>query len=254
MPGSIRYFIFFAFKGTIYHGWQVQPNSVTVQQIIENRLSLILGEKINVTGAGRTDTGVHARFFAAHFNCNLPDLTDNSALLNRINRFLPPDIAVISVKKVKSDAHSRFSALSRTYEYCILRTKDPFLWDSGWLIKGIIDLEILNKAADILKNHNDFTSFCKLHSENKTNFCRIFSAHWKEHDNRIIFTIKADRFLRNMVRAITGTMIDAGLGRISLIEFEDIIKARNRSRAGKSAPAKGLFLVDIDYPEDIFIS
>lgn len=248
-----RYFLFISFKGTSYHGWQIQPNSVTVQQILDSALSMALGEKISASGAGRTDTGVHALTFVAHFDSMFHDLTENKRLIYRLNSILPPDISVTSIRKVVPDAHARFSAVSRTYRYYIAESKDPFSTETSWYLHGEKNLNALNKAAHILTQHSDFTSFSRLHSDNRTNVCRIYAALWEEADNKLIFTIKADRFLRNMVRAIVGTMIRTGQGKMSLKEFEEIIMARDRSKAGKSAVAKGLFLIDIEYPEDIFI-
>jgi len=247
-----RYFIFISFKGTLYHGWQLQPGSVTVQKIIDDALSTILNEKISTTGAGRTDSGVHALVFCAHFESVIPELACRSNLIFRLNRYLPKDISVSRIVKTHDDAHARFSAVSRTYRYYISRIKDPFMDDISWFIHGDIDVNTMNKACKILMRHNDYTSFSRLHSGTKTNICKVFLASWTEESNRLIFTIKADRFLRNMVRAITGTMVDVGRGKTSISEFEEIIKARDRSMAGKSAPAKGLFLEDIEYPIEIF--
>jgi tRNA pseudouridine38-40 synthase len=248
-----RYFIFLSYKGTSYHGWQLQPNAITVQKIIDNALSVVLGEEITSTGAGRTDTGVHALFFCAHFDSISPDLPDKGNLLFRLNRFLPDDISVNAIRKVVPDANARYSAISRTYKYYVSRTKDPFFNSSSWFLHGDIDVVSMNKACNILLRHTDFTSFSKLHSGSKTNICKIYQAFWKEEENRLIFTIKADRFLRNMVRAIVGTIIETGFGKMNLEEFEEIIVARDRCRAGTSAPAKGLFLTDIEYPTEIFV-
>jgi tRNA pseudouridine38-40 synthase len=226
---------------------------VTVQKILEEALSVILNEKITTIGAGRTDTGVHATFFCAHFESTSPDLLSVKNLIFRLNRYLPADISVNSVKKVRPDANARYSAISRTYRYYISRIKDPFFDNSSWLLHGDIDIPAMNKACEVLYRYDDFTSFSKLHSDTKTNICKIYSASWEESGNRIIFTIKADRFLRNMVRAIVGTMVEIGFRKMDLIKFEEIIIAKDRCEAGKSAPAKGLFLVDIEYPEEIFI-
>jgi tRNA pseudouridine38-40 synthase len=251
-PVKKRYFLFIAYKGTSYHGWQVQPHSVTVQQILEDSLSKILNEKTETTGAGRTDTGVHASFFCLHFDSSAGDLETRKGFLFRLNGLLPKDISVNKILKVIPEAHARFSATSRTYKYYISRIKDPFTEDSSWYVYGDMDVNLMNKACSILMKESDFTSFSRLHSDNKTNICKIYDAFWDEDQNRIIFTIKADRFLRNMVRAIVGTMVDVGRGRIDLDGFQDIIDSRNRCRAGKSAPAKGLFLNDIEYPSGIF--
>lgn len=248
-----RYFIFISYRGTSYHGWQLQPNSVTVQKILENALSLILGEKISTTGAGRTDTGVHASYFCAHFDSISALLSADEGIIFKLNRFLPSDVSIISINKVRPDANARFSAISRTYKYYISRRKDPFADGSSWFLYGDLDIAKMNEACVILEKHNDFTSFSKLHSNNKTNICRIYKAAWTKSDTGLVFTIKADRFLRNMVRSIVGTMIELGFGKMTTVDFEELIISGNRSRAGQSAPACGLFLTDIEYPEEIFI-
>ena len=245
--------MFLSFEGANYHGWQIQPNAVTIQQTIENALSLILGEKINSTGAGRTDAGVHAAMFCIHFDSMRNDIDSDETLIYRLNNFLPPDIAVKSVRKVISKANARFSALSRTYKYYILKTKNPFKQQWSWYINYPLDVSLMNTACGILKEESDFTSFSKLHSDAKTNICKIISAEWIENDNEIVFTITANRFLRNMVRAIVGTMVDLGAGKISIEDFKEIIELKDRCKAGMTAPAKGLFLTDINYPDDIFL-
>jgi tRNA pseudouridine38-40 synthase len=249
----MRYFIFISYKGTSYHGWQVQPNSVTVQKLLDEALTTILSENITTTGAGRTDTGVHALFFCAHFDTVPADLDKNKNFIHKLNSYLPKDIAVTSLRKVKPDANARFSALSRTYKYFITRAKDPFYEESSWHLFGDLNVKAMNDAAALLTKYSDFTSFARLHTNVKTNICKIYSAGWEENRNLLIFTIKADRFLRNMVRSIVGTTIEIGFGRMDLEKFEVIISARDRRKAGKSAPAKGLFLAEIEYPEDIFI-
>jgi tRNA pseudouridine38-40 synthase len=249
----LRYFIFISYKGTSYHGWQIQPNSVTVQKILDEALTTILSEKISTTGAGRTDTGVHAMFFCAHFESVFKDLDTSKNLIHKLNRFLPKDISATSLRKVKPDANARFSALSRTYKYFISKEKDPFSDDASWHLFGNLNIRAMNAASDVLLKHSDFTSFSRLHSNVKTNICKIYIASWQEINNQLIFTIKADRFLRNMVRSIVGTMIEIGFEKIDLTKFEEIIDAKDRCKAGKSAPAKGLFLTDIEYPEDIYI-
>jgi tRNA pseudouridine38-40 synthase len=248
-----RYFIFISFKGTSYHGWQKQPRSLSVQTLLDEALSNILGEKIESTGAGRTDAGVHALFFCAHFNSVAEDLAQRQNLVFRLNRFLPPDISVSAIKKVRPDVSARFNAVSRTYEYRIARVKDPFSLDLAWFVHGFLDIDLMNKALKILMGHSDFTSFCRLHSDSKTNICHISYARWKKEGNMIVFTIKADRFLRNMVRAIVGTVIEVGKQRKNLLDFEKTILARDRSKAGTSAPAKGLFLKEIEYPDEVFL-
>ena len=247
-----RYFLFISYNGTSYHGWQIQPDSVTVQEVLEKALSVVLNEKIKTTGAGRTDTGVHATLFCAHFDSQHNDLETNKNIVYRLNSFLPKDISVKTIRKVLPSANARFSAISRTYLYYISRFKDPFFDNSSWYIYGNLDITLMNQACSILTSYSDFTSFSRLHSDTKTNICRIYDAKWIEKSDFAIFEITADRFLRNMVRAIVGTMADIGMGKINLNEFETIIISKNRSNAGKSAPAKGLFLTDIKYPSDIF--
>ena len=248
-----RYFIFISYKGTSYHGWQAQPNSVTVQKVLDDALSIVLSEKISTVGAGRTDAGVHAMVFCAHFDSISPDLSTIKNLIFRLNRYLPDDISVNSIKKVVPDSNARYSAISRTYKYYISRIKDPFFDNSSWFLHGKIDVAAMNEACSLLLNHSDFTSFSRLHSNTKTKICKIYSAVWEKADNRLVFTIKADRFLRNMVRAIVGTTVEIGIKKMNPNEFEEIILAKDRCKAGKSAPAKGLFLADIEYPEEIFV-
>ena len=248
-----RYFLFISYKGTSYHGWQIQPDSLTVQQVLENALSVVINEEIKTTGAGRTDTGVHALFFCAHFDSIYHELDTSKNLIYRLNSYLPKDISINSIRKVVPDANARFSAISRKYHYYISRKKDPFFDNSSWYIYGNLDINLMNEACSILISHSDFTSFSRLHSDTKTNICRVYDAKWTEESGRLIFQIKADRFLRNMVRAIVGTMAEIGMGKMNLDEFEKIILSKNRSNAGKSAPAKGLFLTDIEYPSEIFI-
>jgi tRNA pseudouridine38-40 synthase len=248
-----RYFIFLSYKGTSYYGWQIQPHQITVQKVLDDSLSLILGEDIKTTGAGRTDTGVHASFFCAHFDSEKPDLEDDSKFVFRMNRFLPDDISLISLSRVVPDAHARFSAVSRTYRYFISTVKDPFACETSWHIFGKIDTEKMNEASRVLVNYTDFSSFSKLHSGNRTNICRILDAGWTFEGNYLVFKIKADRFLRNMVRAIVGTIVEIGFGKMQISEFEELIRDGDRSRVGQSAPARGLFLSDIEYPDEIFI-
>lgn len=249
-----RYFIFISFKGTRYHGWQIQPGAVSVQETLEKALSLILGEDISVTGAGRTDAGVHASVFCAHFDSSGTGLDKDSNFIFRLNSFLPDDISVHSVRKALPGANARFSAVSRTYMYFISRTKDPFSQETSWFFYGNLDVEKMNQAASLLPEYHDFTSFSRLHSDNKTNICRVYGAEWNYQDDKLVFTIRADRFLRNMVRAIVGTMVELGSGKISLDDFKAIVDLKNRSEAGMSAPACGLFLAGIEYPEQIFFA
>ncbi len=247
-----RYFIKLSFKGSNYHGWQIQPNANTVQQVLNEDFSLLLGEKVQVTGCGRTDTGVHARIFYAHLDCS-GKLVKNQDLLFKINKKLPADIAIHKFLPVRADAHARFDALSRTYEYHIQRRKEVFTNEYAHYVYGILDTEAMQSASDILKDYTDFTSFSKVDTETKTNNCKIQLAHWDITEDTMVFTIKADRFLRNMVRAIVGTLLDVGFRRIDLDGFRQIIENRSRSDAGTSAPARGLFLTDVQYPAEIFI-
>lgn len=249
---SQRYFIFISFKGTSYHGWQLQPNALTVQKVLDDSLSVILGEKVLTTGAGRTDTGVHARFFAAHFDSDKNDVAGNNKIITRLNKYLPSDISVNEIRAVRPEAHARFSALSRTYQYNISKFKDPFSLEFTWYSRYSLDIGAMNQAASLLLTCADFTSFARLHSDVKTNNCKVFRAIWTEEKDKLVFTISADRFLRNMVRAIVGTLADVGRGRLSIDDFRKIIESRDRCKAGKSAPAAGLFLTCIEYPGSLF--
>ena len=248
-----RYFLFLSFKGTAYRGWQLQPGENTVQGVLAGALSTILSAPTTLTGAGRTDTGVHASFFCAHFDAVRSDLQADSQFLYNLNSLLPSDIAISSIVRVKADANARYDALLRTYQYTITTKKDPFAADTAWLLNWNLDMKKLNEVSWLLLRHDDFTSFSRLHGGNRTNICRVKRAQWTEEGNNLIFTISADRFLRNMVRAIVGTLIPAGRGKITASEFEAIIKGRNRGLAGQSAPAHGLSLTAIEYPETVFI-
>lgn len=246
-----RYFIQLSYKGTNYHGWQIQPNAISVQEILHKAFSTILRENIEITGAGRTDSGVHASFFIAHFDSLKNDLETEKNLLYKLNSFLPKDIAIHKLYIVKNDAHARFDATSRTYHYFVNQKKDPFLLESSWYYPFALNIDLMNEAALLLLNFKDFTSFSKLHTDVKTNNCVISEAFWTQDDFKLKFTITADRFLRNMVRAIVGTLLDIGKEKITLDEFTQIIKNKNRSDAGLSVPAHGLFLTNITYDERI---
>ena len=242
----MRYKLALAYNGENYHGWQTQPNAPTVQETLERAFSVVLRQNISITGCGRTDTGVHAEFYVAHFDTY--DINGKIGdLIHKMNSFLPKDIAIYSIEPVGDDFNARFSAVKRSYRYWIHTRKDPFLDRSSWLVPYPIDIEKMNQGCEILKRYTDFASFCKAGSDNKTTICHISSAQWTQDAHRIKFEITADRFLRNMVRAIVGTMVDLGLGKTSLADFEDIIKSHKRSSAGQSVPAKGLALVDIRY-------
>jgi len=246
----LRYFLQLSFKGTAYHGWQRQRNAMSVQQILDETLSKLLKENILTSGAGRTDTGVHARVFYAHFDTKHEAL-HKTEIVYRLNSMLPFDIAIQRIFPVKDDAHARFDATSRTYEYVISRTKDPFLKDYTCYLYGELDLEKMNEAAQLLLGTKDFGCFSKSRTQVKTNICTVISAEWIAKDHRLIFTITADRFLRNMVRAIVGTHIELGQDKITLDDYIAVIKGRNRSDAGYSVPAEGLSLMDIQYKERI---
>jgi tRNA pseudouridine38-40 synthase len=244
-----RYFLEISYLGTHYHGWQLQPNATTVQMVLEDSLKLLTGDLIKTTGAGRTDTGVHARHFTLHFDSGHSLFLSGSQCVYKLNCILPADISVKDLYPVKPEAHARFSALSRTYEYRINQHKDPFDTHLSWYFSRPLDLAAMNQAAFMLKDYSDFTSFSKLHSDVKTNLCHIKEAIWSREGGQIIFTVTADRFLRNMVRAIVGTMIDVGLGNTDVRGFKNIIEGRDRRLAGFSVPAHGLYLLNINYPE-----
>jgi tRNA pseudouridine38-40 synthase len=250
MVNMHRYFAQLSFKGTRYHGWQIQPNAISVQEVLEKALSTILREEISVVGAGRTDTGVHATFYVVHFDIS-EEMRDCQKLVFRLNSLLPPDIAIQKIWQVPKDVHARFSAVSRTYRYYIATEKNPFQTETAFYYHGKLDKEKMNEAAKILFDYNDFTSFSRLHTDVKTNLCSIYQAEWVTEDEMLIFKIKADRFLRNMVRAIVGTLLEVGKGKLSLEGFRKIIEKKDRGSAGSSAPAQGLFLVDVEYPVNI---
>jgi len=244
-----RYFLQCSYKGTNYHGWQIQPNAISVQEVFEDALSKILREKIAVVGAGRTDTGVHASFFILHFDVN-SRINENLDLVYKLNSFLPSDIAVQKIWPVNKELHARFSAVSRTYKYYISTEKNPFNTEYSYKYVKPLDVEQMNKATRLLLNYEDFTSFSRLHTDVKTNNCKILQAEWMMEKKQLIFTIQADRFLRNMVRAIVGTLLEVGKGKLNIHQFREIIEKKDRDAAGASAPAQGLFLVDIEYPEE----
>lgn len=241
----MRYFIEFSYSGKNYFGYQIQPNEISVQEVLEKALSTILREKIKTTGAGRTDTGVHAKKIFAHFDAE-NRVEEN--LVYKLNSFLPQDIAVHRIFLVKDDFHARFDATYRTYEYYISMNKNPFLQDSSWQMwKRNLNIDLMNEACKILFEYEDFTSFSKLHTENRTNNCKIYKAFWEQNGSELKFTISADRFLRNMVRAIVGTLVEIGNGKMQPDDLRKIIEDKNRNSAGTSAPAQGLFLVDVGY-------
>lgn len=246
----IRYFIELKYDGTNYHGWQIQSNANSVQAEVNKALSTLFQTEIMVMGAGRTDAGVHAKQIFAHFD--IEEITDTTQLVFKLNTLLPQDISCSSAKQVNAEAHARFSAKARTYEYWITPNKNPFLINKAYHYPKNLDLALMNNAANELKNHIDFSCFSKSNTDTHTNNCTITFAEWKLIDNKLIFTICADRFLRNMVRAIVGTLLEIGIGKISTEDLTAIIKSKNRSNAGTSAPAHGLYLTQVNYPKEVY--
>ncbi len=247
-----RYFIYLSYNGTCYHGWQVQPNGISVQEVLAKALGTIFRTELEIIGAGRTDAGVHAKLMVAHFDLEF-ELPITLNLTHKLNSFLPKDIAIYKIVEVLPDAHARFDAIMRRYEYHIVTTKNVFKNLLTAKLSEQLDFETMNKAAETLMEYRDFTSFSKLHTDAMTNNCVVSYAKWTQQDDEWIFTIQADRFLRNMVRAIVGTLLEVGRGKMSVSDFRTVIEAQNRCKAGTSVPAHGLYLVDIKYPERIFI-
>jgi tRNA pseudouridine38-40 synthase len=251
----LRYFIKLAYNGTNYHGWQYQPNASSVQETMNKAFSVLLNSDINLMGAGRTDTGVHAKEMYGHFDFEMP--FDILNLVHKINSYLPKDIVVHTIIPVADDAHSRFDATKRTYEYHINTSKNVFLQEQSWYFQQELDVDLMNEACKILFNHTNFQCFSKVNTDVNTFDCTIFEAYWtrgtaeqdedKQENDVLVFTISANRFLRNMVRAIVGTLINIGLHKITVADFNTIIENKNRSEAGFSVPAHGLYLTKIDY-------
>lgn len=247
----MRYFIELAYHGKHYNGWQIQKTGISVEEILEKGLSLLLKSPINIVGAGRTDSGVHGKQMFAHFDF---DKKIENDFVRRLNTYLPRSIRIFNIRRVKDDAHARFDALSRIYEYLLSSGKNPFYEDLSWTwLKGPLCMKKMNEAAAVLMHHDDFSSFCKSGGQNKTSICKIRQAQWYYREDLLCFTIEANRFLRNMVRAIVGTLVDVGREKIDTEDFIEIIQAKDRKRAGSSAPAAGLFLTEIRYPKDIFV-
>lgn len=244
----MRYIIQFAFKGTRYHGWQKQHNAHTVQTELDLKLSLILGENIETLGCGRTDTGVHAKQFVAHFDTSKP-IADTIKTVYKLNQVLPDDMAIHLIKPVESDFNARFDAAWREYEYHICRKPNPFVVEYAWYQYGPLNIEAMNEAASILCTHKNFECFSKTHTQVNHFECDVHYAKWEEVGDMLVFTIRANRFLRNMVRAIVGTLMEVGRNKMSLDEFRAILHSNNRSEAGQSVPAHGLFLTQIFYPQ-----
>ena len=247
-----RHFVIFSYDGAAYHGWQVQPNARTVQQELEGALATVLREPAPVVGAGRTDSGVNAAQMVAHVD--LPDGCDTAQLKYKLNRILPPDIAVSAIVPVKNDAHARFDATSRKYSYYVTTVKSPFARRYACRVPPDIDFDAMNSAAALLPQYTDFTSFSKLHTDVKTNNCKVKYAVWRKIDDvHWVFEIEADRFLRNMVRAIVGTLLLVGRGKLSPDGFRRVIEKKERCAAGDSAVAEALFLTRVDYPKEIYL-
>jgi tRNA pseudouridine38-40 synthase len=244
-----RYFIQLSFKGTSFHGWQIQDNALSVQEVLNQALSHHIKETITTTGAGRTDTGVHAEKYFAHFDAKKGVLKDKD-LIHKVNKLLPPDIAIQHIFEVHNEAHARYHAISRTYQYRIHTKKDPFITETSYYVYGKLNVELMNEAATILLKHKDFSAFSKSGTQVKTNICDLTQAKFTVTGDHLLFTITADRFLRNMVRAIVGTLIEVGRNKITLKEFIKIIEQKKRAAAGFSVPACGLSLTEIVYNQD----
>ena len=264
----MRYFVYFSYKGTAYHGWQRQGNALTVQEVLEDAFQLILRQRVPITGAGRTDTGVHASMMVGHFDWPMRaeerEAAETAALetkeaalpnnfASRLNNLLPRDITVHNIRAVQPDTHARFSAVKRQYKYFCMEHKTPYFYDLVTRIPKNLDFERMNQAAALLLATRDFASFCKLHTDVKTTLCHVTRADWQQQGEQWVFTIEADRFLRNMVRAIVGTLFEVRRGRMSIEQFQQIIDRRQREAAGQSAPAEGLYLTQVEYPEEVFL-
>ena len=247
----MRYFIQFSYFGKAYHGWQAQPNAVTVQEVLQQTMSTLLRTNINLVGAGRTDAGVHAKQLFAHFD--VQRALEIRETVQKLNSFLPSDIAVQRVFQVMPEAHARFDAIARTYEYHVVQEKNPFLTDYAHFVWLPLDMEAMNRAASILMEYEDFESFSRSQTDVQTYLCNLSHAQWQLKTESLVFTITANRFLRNMVRAIVGTLLPIGLGKTSVESIRTVIEGKDRGAAGPSAPAKGLYLTEVSYPENIII-
>lgn len=243
----MRYFMQLSYRGAPFHGWQSQPGEVTVQSVLEDALSMILRRPMKITGAGRTDAGVNARMMVAHFDAE-PSLSDPDGLVRKLNAVVGKDIAVQKIWEVAPDSHARFDAVSRTYHYYAVTEKTPFFYPLSWKAPAALDFDAMNRAAEILLETSDFTSFSKLHTDVKTNICRVSYARWERlGDHEWVFVITADRFLRNMVRAVVGTLVEVGRGKMSIERFREVIDRRDRCAAGTSMPGEALFLWEVKY-------
>ncbi|SFU34329.1 tRNA pseudouridine38-40 synthase [Pustulibacterium marinum] len=241
----MRYFLEFSYNGADYHGWQNQPNAISVQEVLEKALSTLLRKEIAITGAGRTDAGVHAKQMFAHFD--VESVLDQN-LIYKLNSYLPKSIAIHNLHLVADDAHARFDAESRTYEYWIVTKKDPFLNEFAYCLKYPLDVDLMNEAAKVLFEYKDFQCFSKSNTDVKTYLCDLMHAEWKWQGEKLVFTIQADRFLRNMVRAVVGTLLNVGSGKITIVDVRKIVESKDRSNAGVSVPAHALYLTKVIYP------
>lgn len=251
MQETSRYFMELAYDGTNYHGWQKQPHSISVQEVIEDGLKKMLREDIRIQGAGRTDTGVHAAYMVAHFNYS--GTLDIEHLIYRLNRWIPKDIAIYDIKPVQETAHARFHATKRSYEYHFLLRPDPFQVNQAYVLFREPDFKLMEQAASILLEYKDFECFSRVNTDVKTFICDLTEARFQYKDHKVIFHITANRFLRNMVRAIVGTLLEIGYGKRTVESMHDIIASKDRSQAGASAAASGLFLTKIEYPKELFL-
>ena len=248
----MRYFLELSYKGTSYHGWQRQPNAISIQEVLESSLSLLLKAKIEIVGAGRTDAGVHAKQIMAHFDYEYD--IDVDQLCYKLNSLLPKDIAIQKIYLVQEEVHARFDAMSRSYEYIITLEKDPFRINHAYYLKKDLDIDLMNKAAKLLLNYTNFKCFSKSKTDVKTYNCTITNAIWERNGSLLIFKITANRFLRNMVRAVVGTLVEIGEHKLNLEDLKEIIKSENRSEAGYSVPAHGLYLTKVAYPNTIYLT
>lgn len=247
----MRYFFEIAYKGTAYHGWQKQSNATSVQEVMEETLGTLFQRKIEITGSGRTDKGVHCE--QQFFHADIAETLKIPRLLHQLNAFLGPDMAIASIRPVKETAHARFDALEREYQYRITTRKNPFLNEYAYYFFQALDISAMNKAAEKLRLYEDFEAFSKVKTAVNTFNCKITRAEFVRHNELLIFYVSANRFLRGMVRTITGTLLDVGAGKTTIEQFEQIILEKNRNKAGRSVPAKGLFLTGVTYPSDIFL-
>lgn len=248
----MRFMIQLSYNGTGFHGWQRQNNAPSVQQEIEEKLSTILRRETTILGCGRTDTGVHASQYFAHFEVEKD--VDCKDLAHKLNSMLPVGIAVQNVQPIANDGHARFSATTRSYEYRITKVKDPFLTEQAYRFSLPLNLDLMNKACAMMLGEKDFGCFCKANADNHTNLCNVSKASWTENEQMIVFKISANRFLRNMVRAIVGTMLEIGQGRMTLDDFQKVLDSKDRTFAGPSVPPHGLYLTAVEYPSEIFLT